>query len=327
MNKLDIIKSPVSVYVDEFHQHFREALSAKSEWLQEAVEHLSEATGKLVRPIMTSLMAGLYGLPLPEKTVQSAVLLELVHTATLIHDDVIDNSPQRRGRSTLNAIFDNRVAVLMGDFVLSSALMGAIALQDLRIISVVSLIGRDLTEGEIRQFESAENLYLSEENYMEVIRQKTASLFASCAEIAGISVEASEKDIQKLKRCGELLGLAFQIRDDIFDYFAEDEVGKPTGHDIIEGKITLPLLHVFLEEKGNEDERNACLNILKTKDFTKENILRLQRLATENGGIRYAEETIQKLIEEAKDLLLTFPENECRGALLELGDFIATRTK
>ncbi len=326
MTQLDIIKAPVANYVEDFHRQFEEMLHSKSQWLQTAVEHLSKATGKMVRPIMTSLMAGLYGLPLPEATINSAVLLELIHTATLIHDDVIDNALKRRGRPTLNAIFDNRIAVLMGDFVLSSALVSAIALEDLRIIGIISGIGRELTEGEIRQFESAENGLISEENYMDVIKQKTAILFQSCAEIAGITVKAKEEDIQALAKCGELIGLAFQIRDDIFDYFSED-VGKPTGHDIEEGKVTLPLLHALLEDKEQSEEGKACMQIIKSKDFNQANIQRLINFALERGGIDYAEKQIQSLLDEAKDIVKQFPSSACQMALFELIDFIGTRTK
>ncbi len=325
MNKLDIIKAPVSNYVEDFHRQFEEVLSAKSEWLQDAVQHLASATGKMVRPIMTSLMAGLYGLPLPEPTINSAVLLELIHTATLIHDDVIDNSLQRRGRPTLNAIFDNRVAVLMGDFILSSALISATALQDLRIIGIISGIGRDLTEGEIRQFESAENLVLSEENYMDVIKQKTAVLFRFCAEIAGITAKAPEEEIQRLAHCGELLGLAFQIRDDIFDYFSQD-VGKPTGHDIQEGKVTLPLLYALLEDKKQTEEGRACYELIESKDFSEENVATLLKFAIDRGGIDYAEQRIQALLTEARTIIESYPSSVCQESLLSLVDFIGSRT-
>ncbi len=326
MNKLDIIKAPVNEYVEDFHRKFEEMLSAKSEWIQEAIQHLSSATGKMIRPIMTSLMAGMYGLPLPNATISSAVLLELIHTATLIHDDVIDNAGQRRGRATLNAIFDNRVAVLMGDFILSSALISAIELQDLRIIAIVSDIGRELTEGEIRQFESAEKVLLSEENYMEVIKQKTAVLFRSCAEIAGITAKAPEEEIQRLAHCGELIGQAFQIRDDIFDYFSED-VGKPTGHDIQEGKVTLPLLHALLDDNGKTKEGKQCFEILNTKDFSEEHIAFLLNFAIERGGIDYAEARIRSLLSEAKELIKSFPTSFCQASLLNLIDFIGSRTK
>lgn len=325
MNAIEQIKAPVARYVDRFHSDFEEILMSKSEWLSEAVRQLSASTGKMVRPIMTSLMAGLYRECLPEKTINSAILLELIHTATLIHDDVIDEATRRRGRPTLNAIFDNRVAVLMGDFVLSSALIGAIQTKDLRIIAIVSAIGRELTEGEIRQFETAEAVRLDEDVYLDVIKQKTAVLFRSCAEVAAITVEASESDVQSLADCGEYLGMAFQIRDDIFDYHHSD-VGKPTGNDIREGKVTLPLLHVLLADGGATPEGAKALEILRTKDLGEEQIAYLLEFAKQRGGIAYAEGVMMSYIDRAKAILMRYPESVCRASLLMLADFIAGRT-
>lgn len=325
MNSIERIKAPVASYVERFHRDFEEILMSKSEWLTEAVRLLSASTGKMVRPIMTSLMAGLYVDVLPEKTINSAILLELIHTATLIHDDVIDGASRRRGQPTLNAIFDNRVAVLMGDFVLSSALIGAIQTEDLRIIGIVSAIGRELTEGEIRQFETAESVLLDEEVYLDVIRQKTAVLFRSCAEVAGITVEAREEDIKSLAACGEYLGMAFQIRDDIFDYYQTD-IGKPTGNDIREGKVTLPLLHALIADSGSTPEGARALKILRGKELNEEQIGYLIAFAKERGGISYAEEMMMSYIERAKAILMSYPESRCRTSLLMLSDFIAGRT-
>ncbi len=318
------IKRPVAAEVDSFHQRFDEILLSRSQWLTKAVEHLSKSTGKMVRPIMTTLMAGMLRGRVEDKAVTSAILLELIHTATLIHDDVIDEAKTRRGRATLNAIFDNRVAVLMGDFVLSSALIGAIATRDMRIISIVSAIGRELTEGEIRQFESADEVYLDEANYMDVIRQKTAILFRSCAEVAAIASDATEEDIQRLGRCGELLGLAFQIRDDIFDYYSAD-VGKPTGHDIREGKITLPLLYALLGDQGQTPRGKQCLALLRDKDYSDAAIETLLSFAIEAGGIEYAQRRMVELTQEAKMMLEPYPDSDYKHALLQLIDYVVGR--
>lgn len=324
MKTLDDIKRPVAEYVGQFHQRYDEILLSRSEWLSQAVEHLSRSTGKMVRPIMTTLMAGLVSGQVSEKAVTSAILLELIHTATLIHDDVIDEASTRRGIPTLNAIFDNRIAVLMGDFVLSSALIGAIQTRDLRIIGIVSKIGRELTEGEIRQFETADKAVLSEAVYMDVIQQKTAVLFRSCAEVAGIASEASEHDIEALGRCGELLGLAFQIRDDIFDYYRAD-VGKPTGNDIREGKVTLPLLHALIEDAESTAEGRACLELIKGKQYDTASIDRLIAFAKERGGIAYAERRMEALVSQAKAILDSYPPSLYRDSLLALADFIVGR--
>lgn len=325
MTTIDDIKRPVASEVAQFHKRFDEILLSRSEWLQQAVEHLASSTGKLVRPMMTALIAGLVAGRVSDKAITSGILLELIHTATLIHDDVIDEAKTRRRRQTLNAIFDNRVAVLMGDFILSSALIGAIGTQDIRIISIVSSIGRELTEGEIRQYETAEQTIISEATYMEVIRQKTAVLFRSCAEIAGIASEASDEEIAKLGQIGEWLGLAFQIRDDIFDYHSDD-VGKPTGHDLMEGKVTLPLLYALEQDGGQSAEGRQCLDLLRSKQLGKEAIDRLIRFAHERGGMTYAEERMHALINEAKGMISRYPESEYRTSLLGLADYIAGRT-
>ena len=321
MYDLNHIKAPVASYVEDFHSQFAEILSAKSEWLQQALELLNASTGKQVRPILVALLAGALRAEAPSgKSIEAAVLLELIHTATLIHDDVIDEAKTRRGQPTLGAIFDNRVAVLMGDFVLSSALIGAIALGDLRIMHIVSAIGRELTEGEIRQFETADSLRLSEANYYDIIRQKTAELFAACAEVAAITSDVDENSRQRARQIGMSLGMAFQIRDDIFDYFRSD-VGKPTGNDLREGKITLPLLHVLLQQ----EDASPYLALLQERPISSESIDRLTQLAHDGGGIRYAEERLQSYIDEAKALIAPLPASPYKDSLLALADYIALR--
>lgn len=324
---LDEIKAPVASAVERYHEDFDSILASRSEWLQQAIQILSQSSGKMVRPILTALVAGMLRGEVPELAIDSGILLELIHTATLIHDDVIDEAKTRRGRPTLGAIFDNRIAVLMGDFVLSSALIGAIQTRNLRIIGIVSQIGRELTEGEIRQYETADKVVLSEENYLDVIRQKTAVLFRSCAEVSAISVEANEEDIAKVGLLAEKLGLAFQIRDDIFDYYPSVEVGKPTGNDIREGKVTLPLLHVLLSDYGKSPEGQECLALLQDKQIDEVSIERLISVAKEEGGIVYAEERMNAYIDEAKALILSYPDSPYREALLGLADYIAGRTK
>lgn len=321
MYDLNHIKAPVASYVEDFHSQFAEILSAKSEWLQQALELLNASTGKQVRPILVALLAGALRAEAPSgKSIEAAVLLELIHTATLIHDDVIDEAKTRRGQPTLGAIFDNRVAVLMGDFVLSSALIGAIALGDLRIMHIVSAIGRELTEGEIRQFETADSLRLSEANYYDIIRQKTAELFAACAEVAAITSDVDENSRQRARQIGMSLGMAFQIRDDIFDYFRSD-VGKPTGNDLREGKITLPLLHVLLQQ----EDASPYLALLQERPISSESIDHLTHLAHDGGGIRYAEERLQSYIDEAKALIAPLPASPYKDSLLALADYIALR--
>lgn len=328
MITLDQIKAPVAQEVDNYHEGFREMLSARSEWLQQAIELLEQSTGKMVRPVLTCLTAGMLSGQVPSLAVDSGLLLELIHTATLIHDDVIDEAKVRRGKPTLGAIFDNRIAVLMGDFVLSSALIAAIQTRNLRIIGIVSQIGRELTEGEIRQYETAHKAILDEQVYFEVIKQKTAILFRSCAEVAAITADANEEDIQRVGHIAELLGLAFQIRDDIFDYYPSKDVGKPTGNDIREGKVTLPLLHCLLDaDLCNTEEGQLCKNFIEKQQLDEEAISKLLNFAIDNGGIQYAEGRMNKLVDEAKELIRHYPDSVYRSSMLLLADYIIGRNK
>ena len=260
-----------------------------------------------------------------DNTINSAVLLELLHTATLIHDDVIDETKQRRGVPSLNAIFDNRISVLVGDYVLSTALIRSIQTGNLQIIGIVSNLGRDLSEGEIKQLETAEESIIDESCYMQVIRKKTAMLLSACSEIGSISAGASGEMVEKCREFGEYLGYCFQIKDDIFDYFKEANIGKPTGNDIREGKVTLPLLHAL--QTGRKEEVDHCLRIINEKDFTVENIDLLIDFAKANGGIEYAEQRMLEYHDKAVGVLKTLPESEARKGLLLLADYIIERRK
>ena len=253
-----------------------------------------------------------------DNTINSAVLLELLHTATLIHDDVIDETKQRRGVPSLNAIFDNRISVLVGDYVLSTALIRSIQTGDLRIVGIISNLGRDLSEGEIKQLETAEESILDE-------KKKTATLLSACTEIGAISSGASAEVIALCREFGEYLGYCFQIKDDIFDYFKEANIGKPTGNDIREGKVTLPLLYAL--RQGREEEAARYLDMILRKDFGAENVDSLIEFAKANGGIEYAEARMKEYHDKAVDVLLRLPESEARTSLIQLADYIMTRSK
>ena len=318
------IEQPVAVEFKRFNDEFAASLRSETNRLQSAIDRILNASGKHVRPLLVLLAAKACG-QVTDNTINSAVLLELLHTATLIHDDVIDETKQRRGVPSLNAIFDNRISVLVGDYVLSTALIRSIQTGDLQIIGIVSNLGRDLSEGEIKQLETAEESIIDESCYMQVIRKKTAMLLSACAEIGSISVGASGEMVEKCREFGEYLGYCFQIKDDIFDYFKEANIGKPTGNDIREGKVTLPLLHAL--KTGSREEVDKCLRIIKEKDFTTENISLLIDFAKANGGIEYAEQRMQEYRDKAVEVLMTLPESEAREGLLLLADYIVERRK
>ena len=277
-----------------------------------------------MRPLLVLLTAKVCG-QVTDNTINSAVLLELLHTATLIHDDVIDETKQRRGVPSLNAIFDNRISVLVGDYVLSTALIRSIQTGDLRIVGIISNLGRDLSEGEIKQLETAEESILDENCYLQVIKKKTATLLSACTEIGAISSGASAEVIALCREVGENLGYCFQIKEDILDYFKEANIGKPTGNDIREGKVTLPLLYAL--RQGREEEAARYLDMILRKDFAAENVDSLIEFAKANGGIEYAEARMKEYHDKAVDVLLRLPESEAQTSLILLADYIMTRSK
>lgn len=317
------IEEPVAAEFARFNKEFESSLRSETKRLQAAIERILKATGKHVRPLLVLLSAKVCG-EVTDSTVNSAVFLELLHTATLIHDDVVDETRERRGVPSLNAIFDNRVAVLTGDYILSTALIRSIQTGDLRIIGIVSDLGRDLSEGEIKQMETADENILDESCYLQVIYKKTATLLAACTTIGAISSGADKPAVEAMKKFGESIGYAFQIRDDIFDYYKESNIGKPTGNDIREGKITLPLLYA-LRQGGDEVEH--LLEIIRKKEFTDENIDLLIRYAKEHGGIEYARKRMGDFHDEALSALKMFPESPARKALTDLADYIILRDK
>lgn len=317
------IEEPVAAAFARFNEEFEASLRSETHLLQSAIDHLLDASGKHIRPLLVLLVAEACG-GVKDTTINAAIFLELLHTATLIHDDVIDETKQRRGVPSLNAIFDNRVSVLVGDYVLSTALIRSIQTGDLRIIGIVSNLGRDLSEGEIKQLETADESIINEQCYMQVIHKKTATLLSACAEIGAISAGASDDEIAVFRRFGEYLGYSFQIKDDIFDYFKESNIGKPTGNDIREGKVTLPLLYALRQDKV---EAEPYLHMILSKDFTGENIEALITFAKVKGGIGYAENRMREYRDKALAELQKITDSPARRALQELADYIVERTK
>lgn len=323
MTERNKIEEPVTGEFARFNEEFESSLRSGTGLLQAAIDQILGATGKHIRPLLVLLSAKACG-TITESTINSAVFLELLHTATLIHDDVIDETKQRRGVPSLNAIFDNRVAILTGDYILSTALIRSIQTGDLRIVGIVSNLGRDLSEGEIKQMETADESILDEDCYLQVIYKKTATLLSACTTIGAISAGAGDAQIGIMRRFGELIGYAFQIKDDIFDYFKESHIGKPTGNDICEGKVTLPLL--FALQHGGE-EAEAYRRIILAKDFTDEQVERLIDFAKANGGIEYAERRMMDYHDKAIEALDSLPDSPAKKALVDLADYIVYREK
>lgn len=318
------IEKPVASEFKRFNDEFLESLSADSKWLQSAIETIMAATGKHVRPLLTLLSAKVCG-GVTDNSINASVLLELLHTATLIHDDVVDETKQRRGIPSLNAIFDNRVAVLVGDYVLSSALIRSIQTGNLKIVAIISKLGRYLSEGEIKQLETAEESVLDETCYIQVIRKKTAMLLSACAEIGAISTDASDEMVDKCRQFGEYLGFAFQIKDDIFDYGDGDKIGKPTGNDIRERKMTLPLIYAL--KTASEEIRRELINIVKNHNEEGKHIKRAIKLVVDSGGVKYAYDKMIVIKNEALALLADLADSEAKTALIGLVEYTVYRDK
>ena len=277
-----------------------------------------------MRPILVLLVAKLYGEIKPE-TLHAAVSLELLHTASLVHDDVVDESTERRGQLSVNAIFNNKVAVLVGDFLLATSLVHAERTRNHDIIGVVACLGQDLAEGEILQLSNVSNREYSETIYFDVIRKKTAALFAACTKAAALSVEVTDEKAEFARLFGENIGICFLIKDDIFDYFESKEIGKPTGNDMLEGKLTLPALYV-LNTTTDAWAQEMALRV-KAGTATVDEITRLIEFIKQNGGIEYAVKVMYEYKERALDLLRTLPDSAVKTSLITYLDYVVDRDK
>lgn len=321
MDKKLLIAKPVAEELKKFNAYYKESVFCNNVRIQEIIDYIMKSDGKRIRPILLLLAAKACG-EINETTYNSAVTIELLHTASLIHDDVVDESKIRRGKASLNAIYDNKMAVLAGDYFLSTALIKSILTGDMEIISNISNLGRDLAEGELNQLSLVKELILDEDEYFEVIKKKTASLMSVCMKVGAKSVSASKDDVDKFARLGELLGICFQLRDDIFDYFT-DAIGKPTGNDIREGKVTLPLLYAI--KNASEEERKELLSVIFSYDYTEVNIQKLIAYAKDHGGIDYAYQKINEFKNMAEEIISTIDSEDVREALEAAVDYIVER--
>lgn len=310
--------------MEDFKHLFGESLSSSNLLLQQVIMHIRQKNGKMMRPMLVLLAAKLLGGVRPA-TLHAAASLELLHTASLVHDDVVDESTERRGQLSVNAIFNNKVAVLAGDYLLATALVQAGLTRNLGIIDLISSLGRELAEGELLQLSNVSNEQFSEDVYFEVIRKKTAALFAACTKAGALSVGADAEKTEFLRRFGEYIGLCFQIRDDIFDYYESKEVGKPTGNDMLEGKLTLPALYA-LNSTHDKEAAEIALRV-KSGKATSDEIGRLIAFAKRQGGIEYAIRAMDEYRNKALDLLSFVPDDEVKDALAAYINYVVEREK
>jgi len=322
MTEIDIIKQPVTEQFAEFEAAFEAALSSETPSICASITSLHRSGGKHIRPLLLLLTARACGQVTPA-AVQSAVLLELLHTASLVHDDVVDDTSRRRGTPSLNALHGNAVAVLVGDFILASMMIRAIATVDKPIVSMIAALCRDMAEGEIRQLDNTAEAALSEADYLAVLEKKTAGLLSACTEIGAITAGATHPTQLLCRSFGDLMGICFQIKDDIFDYFDNAETGKPSGNDLREGKVTLPLLYAL--STAPDAEKTRYLSILQNKQFTPDNTAALIRFAKERGGIEYAERRMNEYKTRATALIDNLPASDAKDSLLRLAEFITAR--
>ena len=325
MDYLSLIKQPISSEIDDFIALFNQSLTHDDGMLGQALEHIRQRAGKRMRPMLILLTAKCFG-EVNAATQHAAVGLELLHTASLVHDDVVDESAERRGQASVNATYDNKVAVLVGDYILSTALLNVAKTGNQRIVEYLAELGRTLSNGEILQLTNIQNQEISEEVYYQVIKQKTAALFEACAAIGALSAGASEELVEEAKRFGQNLGIIFQIRDDIFDYYDSPEIGKPTGNDMAEGKLTLPVIYAL-----NNTTFDSVLTLarkVKAGDVNPDEIAVLVEFAKQQGGIEYAEKRMWEFHAEADEFIeKRVGDPAIKTALNAYLDYVIKRTK
>ena len=322
MSFIDTIKKPIQDEMHLFDKTFAASLNTDNPLLLSVNDYVLQKSGKQLRPMLVILSAKLCG-SVNETTINGAISLELLHTASLIHDDVVDDTLERRGKPSVNARWTNKIAILSGDYILSKSLACATRTDNLPILKAIAQIGMQLSDGELLQLVNAQFSENTESNYFNISRKKTALLFSTCSEVGGLSVDANEESLQHLRNFGEYLGICFQIKDDIFDYSPDIQIGKPTGNDIRDGKVTLPLIYAALNSSGFEKEQ--VLSWLLNKDFTSENIEQITQFAIKNGGVTYALAKMEEYKNKAMEHLNGFADSDVKRSLIMCAEYAASR--
>jgi len=322
MSFIEAIKRPILEEMQMFEKTFVEALSTDNPLLLSVNDYVLQKSGKQLRPMLVLLAAKLCG-RVNYSTIVGALSLELLHTASLIHDDVVDDTLERRGKPSVNARWNNKIAILSGDYILSKSLGCATKTDNLAILKSIANIGMQLSDGELLQLVNAQFSETAEANYFTIIRKKTALLFSTCTEVGGLSVNADEESLIHLRNFGEYLGICFQIKDDIFDYSDNIQIGKPTGNDIRDGKVTLPLIYALLSTQGIEKEK--VLKMIDEKDFIHENIQFITHFALENGGVEYARSRMESFRDKAIEELNGFADSDVKRSLIKSAEYASSR--
>ena len=322
MKELERIKLPILADLERYAALFDEVLTHEEEFMSQVLSYVRSRKGKMMRPMLVLLLAKELG-AIGESTLRSAVTLELLHTSSLIHDDVVDESYRRRSFFSINALWGNKTAVLIGDYLLSKSVILSTENKDFDLLEIVSQTIKDMSEGELLQLEKARKLDITEDIYYQIIRQKTASLISACCQIGAVSNNAENSLIMKMKDFGIYAGMAFQIKDDLFDYFSKNIVGKPVGIDIKEQKMTLPLIYSL--KTANEKDRKYYFNIIKNHNKNPKRVKELIDFVKKSGGLDYAEKIMENYQQKALDILSEFPDNEAKKSLQLMLDYVIKR--
>ncbi len=325
MKVISQIKLPVEKEMELFEKKFFESMSSKVALLNRITHYIVNRKGKQMRPMFVFLVAKMVsGGNVNERTYRGASVIELIHTATLVHDDVVDDSNRRRGFFSINALWKNKIAVLVGDYLLSKGLLLSIDNNDFDLLKIISVAVKEMSEGELLQIEKARRLDITEEIYYDIIRQKTATLIAACCSLGAASVRPDSTDIERMRKFGELIGMAFQIKDDLFDYGTE-KIGKPTGIDIKEQKMTLPLIYTL--NKVSKKEKAWVINSVKNHNKDRGRVREVIDFVKSNGGLDYAVKRMKEFQEEALNILKEYPKSEYRDSLELMVNYVIERKK
>lgn len=325
MNIVQQIKQPIQSEMELFEKKFRNSMTTKVALLNRITYYIVNRKGKQMRPMFVFLVAKMVGEQVNERTYRGASVIELIHTATLVHDDVVDDSNKRRGFFSLNALWKNKIAVLVGDYLLAKGLLLSIDNGDFDLLRIISVAVREMSEGELLQIEKARRLDITEEVYYEIIRQKTATLIAACCALGAASVQPDDAElIEKMRKFGELIGMAFQIKDDLFDY-TDGPIGKPTGIDIKEQKMTLPLIYTL--NTCEPKEKKWLINSVKNHNEDKRRVKEVIEFVKQKGGLEYATTKMVEYQQEALNILREFPESIYRESLFTMVNYVIERKK
>ncbi|WNM19201.1 polyprenyl synthetase family protein [Flavobacterium capsici] len=325
MNITSQIKQPIQQEMELFEKKFYESMTSKVALLNRITYYIVNRKGKQMRPMFVFLVAKMVSEgKVNERTYRGASVIELIHTATLVHDDVVDDSNRRRGFFSINALWKNKIAVLVGDYLLSKGLLLSIDNGDFDLLRIISVAVREMSEGELLQIEKARRLDITEDVYYEIIRQKTATLIAACCALGAKSVSEDEVLVEKMRKFGELIGMAFQIKDDLFDY-TDDAIGKPTGIDIKEQKMTLPLIYAL--NNCTSKEKSWCINSIKNHNKDKKRVKEVIQFVKDKNGLSFAEHKMVEFQQEALLLLQNFPNSEYKSSLELMVNYVIERKK